>query len=416
MARELKHLFGSVRTCPVEAPRGGISTATSVRYEFVSTMRKKMFWRDSRGVVLVECNSVTTTPDEGFYINVEYELTSGSELDPRELLASMELPDSSPIRKELLKRINELSNDQTWRAQRYLKFTMGISAKELDAAGGVVYLRDFDLIVGYDHLREQAMHPFTQPARLESMRQQLDANTMGINLRIIYIDNTHKQHPVWYNHGMGAVEIKPETDPQLEDGFYVFYRRKEGDEFQYRYFSIEEAKKQLGLYINEIEALNFGNPKAVYEAQIRDQEHQLVMLKQENVQIEQRNKQWKLEMEQERDALRYEREQQTEELRLQRERDDERRKRQTQEWEEEQRRQQHQFDMQKEGWRIERERYENQRNDWRSQRDYEYEMRKSDRKDQADAYKTTMEIIKVVLSLVGPAIALYAAMNKGKDK
>lgn len=390
--------------------------ASSVRFEFVSTMRKKMFWRDSRGVTYVEAPSVSNSTEEGFYITLEYELDSGADIDLRELLASMDLPDKSPIRKELLSRLNQLSQDQHWQPKRSFRVTMGITAKDLDDAGGVVYLRDFDLILGYDHLRDRAMHPFTKPALIQRMQHQLDVDKMGCALKLVFIDNTRKQPPLWFNHGAGAIEVKPEANPQLEDGIYVFYRRSEGEEYQARFYTLEQANKELGLFVTEVEALNFGNPKAVYDRMIRDQEMELATLKHEGQILTQQHAQWKLEMDREREQLKTEREQQAEDLRRQREREDERRRAADQEWKDEQTRQQRLWEGEQERWRIERQRREQERDDWTRQRDFEYDMRNRDRKDQSEAYKTTMEIVKICLGLIGPGLAAYAIMNKGKDK
>ena len=302
MSRELLHQFGSIKTDPKESLRscGGVSRASSVRFEFVSTMRKKMFWRDSRGVTYVETPSVTTSTEEGFYITLEYELDSGADIDLRELMASMELPANSPIRKELLNRLNQLSQDQHWQPKRQFRVTMGITAKELDDAGGVVYLRDFDLILGYEHLRDRAMHPFTKPALIQRMQHQLDVSKMGNTLKLLFIDNTRKQPPKWFNHGAGAIEIKPEADPQLEDGIYVFYRRAEGDEYQAKFYTLDQAHKELGLYVTEAEALNFGNPKAVHEKLIRDQELELQTLKHEGQVLAAQHARWKADLDRER--------------------------------------------------------------------------------------------------------------------
>jgi hypothetical protein len=405
MSRELQHLFGSIAIDPQEEPKKkNPNVATNVRYEFYSTMRKKIFWRDSRGVVAIEGPNAATS-GEAFYITVEYDLQTNVELDTRELFASFNLPDSSPLRKELYNRINALANTVSWNSNRRFRYTVAVTADQIEAAGGVVYLRDFDLIVGYEYLREEALHPYSQEGQLARMRQQMQYGNQGANLRFVLIDNTGKVEPVWYNNGIVVVEIKPQRDVQLADGLYVFYQYREGEEVQAEFLSLVDSKAKYHLFDTRIEAVNLGKLDKMLERLKYDNEAVLLEMKQQLATTEIEQKREKVELEREKQRLQAEREE-----------DERRRKEEQTELDARERRFQEDHSRQMANIKMERERIEWERSQWGERQRFDMDMRTRVQRDNNDAVKNVFEVLKIGVGLLGPLISAYVLFKGGVGK
>lgn len=396
MSRDLKHLFGSVVADPQEEPKKkNPNCATNVRYEFYSTMRKKVFWRDSRGVVAVEGPN-SATSGEAFYITVEYDLQTNVELDARELFAAFNLPDNSPLRKELYQRINSLSNTVSWNANRRFRYTVAVTAEQIDAAGGVVYLRDFDLIVGYDHVREQALHPYSQEGQLARMRQQINYGNEGANLRFVLIDNSGRVEPVWYNNGIVVVEIKPQRDSQLADGLYVFYQYGEGEEVQVEFLPLKDSKTKYHLFDTRMEAINLGKLDKIIERIKYDNEADLLEKKQALAVLENDIRREKADLDREKQRITATREE-----------EERRRKDEQAEIDARERRFQEDHARQMANIKMDRERLEWERNQWSDRQRFDMDMRSKTQRDNSDAVKNFFEVLKIGVGLVGPLISAY---------
>lgn len=405
MSRDLKHLFGSVVADPQEEPkRKNPNCATNVRYEFYSTLRKKCFWRDSRGVVAVEGPNAATS-GEAFYITVEYDLQTNVELDARELFATLNLPDNSPLRKELYNRISALNNTVLWNGNRRFRYTVAVTAQQIDAAGGVVYLRDFDLIIGYDHLREQALHPYSQEGQLARMRQQINYGNEGSNLRFVLIDNTGRVEPVWYNNGIVVVEIKPQRDSQLADGLYVFYQYGEGEEVEAEYLSLNDSKAKYHLFDTRIEAINLGKLDKIIERIKLDNEAELLDKKQELTLLEQDVRREKAELEREKNRITAAREE-----------EERRRKDEQADIDARERRFQEDHQRQMTNIKMDRERLEWERNQWSERQRFDQDMRSRTQRDNSDAVKSFFEVMKIAVGLIGPIVSAYILLKGGAGK
>lgn len=402
MSREIKHLFGSVTADPMEEPKKrnpGITT--NVRYEFYSTLRKKIFWRDARGVTAIESPNVIQGP-EAFYITIEYELQTSVELDTRELFANFNLPETSPLSRQLHERIVALNNTVTWNANRRFKHTVAVTADEIDKAGGVVYLRDFDLIVGYEYLRDQALHPYSQEGQIARMKQQLSFGSQGVNLRFILVDNTSRVEPVWFNNGVTVAEIRPIRDCHLADGLYVFYQYEEGGEVQQDFLPLNEAKTRFHLFDTRIEAINLGKLEKVLER--LKMEHETEVLQQKHHLTEQENEMKREKMDFDREKQRFQQEREVEERR---------RKDEQAEYEARERRLQEDHARQMHTLKIERERVEFERSQWTERQRFDQDMRSRVQKDNSDLLKTIMEVVKIGVSLIGPIVTVILLYKGG---
>lgn len=403
--RDIKHLFGSVVADPQEEPKKkNPSIATNVRYEFYSTIRKKIFWRDARGITAIESPNTTPGP-EAFYITIEYELQASVDLDTRELIAGLGLPDNSPLRKELLQQIQALNSAMSWNNCRRLKHTVAVTAEQIDAAGGVVYLRDFDLIVGYEHLRDQALHPYSQEGLIARMRQQINFNEQGVNLRFVWINNTGRVDPVFFNNGVTVIEIRPMRDCHLADGLYVFYQYAAGEEVQHEYLALSDARTKFHLFDTHIEAVNLGNLDKVVERLKHEYETQNLIEKQRLTELDNEIRREKMEFE--RAKQRFVVEQEEEQAK---------RKQRQAELDAKERRAQEDHAMQMHALKMERERIEFERAQWMERERFQQDLRSRQVKDKNETLKTVMEILKIAVGLMGPAISAYLLYKGASNK
>lgn len=402
--RDIKHLFGSVVADPQEEPKKkNPSIATNVRYEFYSTLRKKIFWRDARGVTAVESPNTVPGP-EAFYITIEYELQASVDLDTRELVTGLNLPDNSPLRKELLQQITALNSSVSWNNNRRLKHTVAITVEDIDRAGGVVYLRDFDLIVGYEHLRDQALHPYSQEGQIARMQQQLNFNEQGVNLRFVLIDNTGQVDPVWFNNGVTVIEIRPMRDCHLADGLYVFYQYAAGEEIQNEYLALSDAKAKYHLFDTRIEAVNLGKLDKILERLKQEYESQNLIDKQKITELDNEIRREKMEFDRAKQKFAVEQDE-----------EQAKRKQRQAELDAKERRAQEDHAMQMHALKMERERMEFERVQWTERERFQQDMRSRQQKDKNETLRTTMEILKIAVGFIGPVVSAYL-LYKGASR
>jgi len=407
MSRDLEHAFASLIAEPVADTKiTSHVTKSSVRYEVVSTIRKQVFWRNGIGLTATEAPTPSGVGSvEGFFVTVEYEFHGGINIDLREFVDELNMPDNSPVRKEILQKLQNLNTHRSFIGAhtRNFKYTVGITREQLDHAGGVVYLRDLDLVVGYEEFREQALHPYSQPALREQMRNQVDFNEVGNHHRLIWIDNTHQHDSMWYNNGFGVFEIKPMASPHLEDGFYLHTQTGKNTKEEVKFTSVDEAIKTYLLYATKADAQVHGKPDKAFNATITQMEHDLSIKKAEL------NEQ-KLTMDREKQRLLIEREKHEQAVK-----DAEAmRKRDQEEVEQLMRKQKEDWERQRDLLKMERERQDWERSAYSERMKFEYDMHGRDRKDQSENTKHILDMAKLALSLLSVGLSIYAMAQKSK--
>lgn len=398
----LNHLFPSLVSDVVPGPTTHNLNAkhTCVQYRMHSTMRTPIFWRNALGVVVCEPSSVATTAEEFFYITVEYEFDNGVKIDARELLSELELPDNHVERKGIYDALNTLEREPTWYNQRKFSYTLGISRANLEKVGGVVYLNDVDLVVGLEKHRDVAVHPYSQPGQRQRLSESF-IDEEGLTQRYLLIDNSGIYGQRWVNTGYSVFELKPVADPQLRDGVYVTTRNSIHTDPETVFYEYADAEEALGLYRNRPEAEAFGSPEAKFKAELKQAEQDLAREKMDL----QRNKQ---EVDREQHELETERKRQDDHYKE----EDARRKREQDQLESDIKRHKEDMERQRDRLKMERDRIEFERQTYSERQKFEYETASRDRKDQTDQWKSTVEIGKLFISVVGVGLGLAALIVK----
>jgi len=407
MSRDLNHCFASVQSQPMSDMRvSSPVTRSTLRQIVVSTLRKSVFWRNGIGLTATEA---PTSPGpgniEGFFVTIEYEFHGGIHFDLREFVDELDLPENSAVRKEILQQLNNVNNHRTHMsaATRTFKYTVGITRDQLDQAGGVVYIRDLDLVVGYEEFRDTVLHPYSQPAMREQLQQQVNFNDVGNHHRLVWVDNTQNLDPMWYNNGLGVFEIKPITSPHLKDGFYLYTRAGKSPKEDSKYLPLEKAEKDFLLYRTRADAEVHGKPDKAFGAVITQLEHELSMQK---VEVQRQ----KLDVDREQQILKQERELHEQSVRD----NDARRKREQDEHQAQIQRQRDEWERQSYILKMEREQISLDRKAHSERMGHQYDMESRYRKDQSDNSKHMLDMAKLALGMLSVGMSIYAVYQKSK--
>lgn len=393
MTRQLNHVFPTLVGDVVSGPKvfQGKRRTTSVSIQMTSTMRVPVFWRNALGIVVVEPPASATTHEEMFYVTVEYDIDPGVSIDSRDLLDELNINEQHVERKRIYEILTRLEREPTWQRPRQFSYTLGISHQQLTDQGGVVYLNDVDLVVGFEQYREAALHPYSPAGQRQSVSEQLDP-VNGVQQRYLLVDNSGLHGVRWVNTGFGVFELRAHRDPQLNDGVYVTYSDGRRVEPHTQYYSLEEAEKRLGLYLNKAQAEAFGSPEERFKSEMKEVEQQIARDKVEAARLKQEADREKHVMEEERArrdiAIREE---------------DDRRKREREDRDRENQRVRDELDRDKEKLKAERERFI-----------FDYDMRKHERKDQSETLKAGVEIGKALLGIISVGLSIYALVKKNQ--
>lgn len=365
-------------------------------------MRVPVFWRNALGMVVVEPSAASTTADEYFYITIEYEFDPGVKIDARELLNELDLPENHSERKGIFSALEALERNPHWHHQRTFSYTLGISRERLEQVGGVAYLNDVDLVVGFEKHRDDALHPYSQSGQRERLSQGLEKDS-GLTQRYLLVDNSGIYGSRWVNTGYDVFELRPTADPRMRDGVYVSIYTPLHREPKTHFYELADAEKALGLYRNRAEAEAFGKPETRFAAELKQIEHDLVLQKADLARLKQEN-------ERERHDMDLEKQRQDDYFKA----EEQRRKREQDELDAAQKRHQQEMERQREQMRMERERLEFERQTFSDRKKFEYDNFSRERKDRSDAFKGALEVGKAVLGILSVGLSVYALVKKNQ--
>lgn len=393
MPRNINHqyasLVGTVRQGPAIGNDIG-KAYSSVRLEVHNSLRRRIFWRNALGLVVTEQPNPSNMVDECVYIKIEYEFDAGTRVDARELLDELDLPPNHAERKAIMDALHNLETQPHWRNQRHFGYTLSVTREQLDRSGGVVYLNDLDIIIGYEEHRD-TLHPYSPPGQRDGVNKTLP-DVEGFIQQVVIVDNSGIHGNRWINTGQGVHEIHSITNSQLRDGVYVTSRLSREKEPETITYVLEEADEKLGLYRTRAEAETFGSPDQRFASELKTIEQELARDKVELQRAKQDSDRQKMDLE------------------------NERRRQEELAKDEELRRQRHKEEMERERERLkmERERIEFERATYSERRKFEYENESRDRKDRSDQYKAIMDVVKVSITLVSLGLSLALLIKKGK--
>jgi hypothetical protein len=393
MTRQLNHVFPTLIGDVVSGPKEfqGKRRTTSVNIQMTSTMRTPVFWRNALGIVVVEPPTAATTHEEMFYVTIEYDIDPGVNIDSRELIDELNLPEKHVERKRIYEILTRIEREPTWQRPRRFNYTIGISAEQLTQYGGVVYLNDVDLVIGFEQYREAALHPYSPAGQRQTIADQTPIIN-GVQQQYLFVDNSGINGVRWVNTGFGVFELRAHRDPAINDGVYVTYGDGRYAKPKTDFYPLEEAETALGLYLNKAQAESFGSPEERFKTQMKEIEQEITRDKMETTRLKQEAEREKSTLEE----ARHRREHQVKE-------EDERRRRDQEEREREDKRIRDDFDRQREKLKADRERFQ-----------FDMDMRKHDRKDQSDVMKASIEIGKTLLGIISVSLSIYALVKKNQ--
>lgn len=360
---------------------------TSITYRVINTLPFSIFWRGHNDIVFIEAANRPLNGQPALTIVYEYCIDLSSAVDTRELLKDTGIPSRDALRKDLANQINEMLRNRTYnRRQERISFAVGITEEELHRAGGLIYLQDIDMVVGYERRQHDAYHPLSHSGMMERMSKSL-AIEPGTQQRIVIIDNTGIPVTRWMNTGQEVLQVRSFSDPSVKSGVYLTYTTPDRNEPVSSYFSLEEAEEKLGLYITYEQAAGFGSPELMKKQELKDLELKIGIDKQELQRQKTEFERQKLEAEEKNRLL--EENLKDEERRRQREKEDH----------------DHRYRIMREEMELEK----LKRND---QVDFE----KQRRKERSEMWKSVVDVFKTVLTLITTVTSLFVLMQKNAKK
>lgn len=390
MGKHLNHRYPAMMSTP-KPSNGYISlrdnTHTSITYRIINTMGYEVFWRDSTGLIVTEAPNRALNGVPSLTIVVEYQFDISSAFDTRELLKSVGCENRDALHRNFAMQIEEMSKTRSFRGGvNMVTYEVGISEDTLNDCGGLIYLQDLDMVVGYEKRKHEAHHPFSHAGMIERMNSNL-AIEEGTQQRIVYVDNSGIQSTRWMNTGQEVLQIKSISDPSLKNGVYVTYTVPDANDVTTHVYTVEEAEKKLGIYISRDEALAFGSPEHRKKEEVKDLEHRVSMEKQEMARLKAISDREKLEAEDQNRRL--EQQIKDDERRYAREKDEH----------------EHRYRLLREEMEFNRQRQQHDR-----------DMTKNERKDQSDAWKSVVEVMKAAIAVVSMTLSLFILLQKNAKK
>lgn len=375
---------------------------TAVSFTIVNTMRCPVFWQNALGLMVTEAPSLSTTNEELLSIEITYRFDHNATIDSRQLLADLDLPDNNAEKKGILDALTRINTQPMNYTHRTFRYTVGIYRDDLERLGGLVYLNDVDLVVGFIDHQPTATHPFSPPGRRQRVSQPLGPDT-GFHQRYLLVDNGDTIGRRWINTGYELIELKPVQDMSLEDGVYITTQSAGRPRPHTRFVDIDTAEKELGVYKTRPEAETFGSPEQRYREQFNAMERELKEQQYQNTSLKQ---------ELEREKQEYEREKQ--DLEAKRRRDEDRRRERDAELEAEAQRVKTETANREEMLKRERQQFEHERDLFRERQKFEYENASRHRKEQVDQTKTLYDLLKLSLQIASVGLSLYLLVKKNQ--
>ena len=374
---------------------------TSITWTIRNTMRRRVFWRNALGITNIEDTGVASTANEGIFVTIEYYFCRKSRTDARELLRDIDDRDYKDLRKDVyeqLERIEAARMPMT--DDRRFTYTVGITARELEQAGGSLYLQDIDLVIGWEENINDIEHPYSTIGQFIRLNQSMSPDK-GVQQRLLVVDNSGEDKYYYINTGQRVLMCKTIRDPSLQEGFYITYQDDQSGRAETILYNREEAHKELGIYASRHEAETMGSPEDRNKQALRDLEHQLAIEKQNTLRLKsdietKKMQDDEMKREMEREEARREQVRQNEKL---------------------------QIDHDRTMAQLKMEQLENELTQLRSQREKENDYvtresererkeREAERKEKQDAFKAFVDVGKSVLSIVGIVLSLLTLYQK----
>lgn len=178
-----------------------------------------------------------------------------------------------------------------------LRLDYPVTAAELDAHGGSLYYHELDVVLSTAKNAEDVPpHPFSA----EWLNEQLVADRAehlkeaGFGYALTMVDSA-RRHGVRFTNIAGKVyKILAVTDWHRRDGIYVVSPPPAQGAYDAwgpstRFFSFEEAEKELGLFKTIEEAATMGDLAVALKRELADKEHAVVVAKRDLSELQARH-------------------------------------------------------------------------------------------------------------------------------
>ena len=143
-------------------------------------------------------------------------------------------------------------------------YTASITEADIENGDGVVYLPEYDVLVGFSEYAE-VPHPYSDEARKIQIGEYSE-RLPGSSVTLFCNDGTsdHRYNTLWWNPGYGVVPVVTQNDPGMLPGLYVTTSlRTFGEETEIKTVGpiSENEFEKYAVYKNKTDAETYGKPE-----------------------------------------------------------------------------------------------------------------------------------------------------------
>ncbi len=254
----------------------------NVNVTYYNLMRRPIGYKDYFGICAsVDCDMNYSGPEE-ILVRVKHTFNRNALIDDLELRKYLDNTEKAKVAGDILNQIGQikmsmnnyhLANEVTY----FIKYTKA----QIDAAGGCIYLNEFDIMLGYFDVVRDTPHERSAKNIVKGLEQSLDSRAC-FSLGFMLVDNHHQVGCLWLNtgvdhkdehgHNCNIHRVDAIQSNDLESGVYYTYTVPQGKEKIPKtiYATLEDAERVFGLYGNRIEAATLGSPTKRNEMNLQE--------------------------------------------------------------------------------------------------------------------------------------------------
>jgi hypothetical protein len=327
--------------------RLGMAISTSLTIEYHNNMSVPVVIKTSMGHSFRKPAAIRIKGPETFDFHITHVFAMEDVVDARGFVNETNFPDTPAEQKDLNNQLANLTPSMQTPPARRLSYTLQVTREQLEQANGVLYVNYLDVVIGLASMGDEIIHPFTREGVVDGLNKHAPKEE-GLNQRYYLVDNQRRFGNRYINIWGRVEEVQAIHDPAKEEGLYITVSNR--GKVDTRFYPLEEAEKNVGLYPTYKEAELYGQPDVWYKQQaeertreLKNEQHKLevdkVNLQREKMEIEKEKdklersrKDFDLEMEQQRNRMTQRREEYIQQLDLEARESKQKHERQTAFW------------------------------------------------------------------------------------
>lgn len=256
------------------------SYSVSVR----SSVTKKLAWSNGVGFRITETDPIPSRHYEigKIYIHVTLTVPTGYDADLFHEGLTSRIHEVRVATAHISKEFSEIPALGYQRAGRHLEYIRVISETELTDMGGIVYVEDLDMLIGFEDQLSKVKHRNYRRNHRMALATENIEEAAAVRA-FMYIDNEHNFGGfVWLNDGFDVFRVKTHRDPNLDSGLYLTMPDPMGGNQKVLDWRIYERISDKGpkrVFSTRQDAVDYGNPENTIRKMSAERERELTEAK-----------------------------------------------------------------------------------------------------------------------------------------